>query len=329
MNTNLSDSQYSKRLVLTMQKRYLHNTILSFGLLTLTFVLTACETTVQIELPEHKSVLVASSIFAPDSSWQVHLTNSTSFTSNDQIREVRNADVEIWQGEQKLHTLTEDPENPGRYNSPATAIQGEAYTLKITAQGYAPISATSSTPSMPQFNLSNTSINSSDDGVTKINVSINVTDRPNIKDYYALSVMVAEPYEDFDTGEIRLSPPYRVSFNTKDPIFETTEFLGDAEGVFLDVGLFNDTAFPGQSKSIKINLDSFSFDSSFDSIFYIHLLSLTEELYQHWLSINQQIEVDGNPFAEPVQVLSNIEDGLGIFAGYTPHVVTLKKSDIN
>ena len=50
---------------------------------------------------------------------------------------------------------------------------------------------------------------------------------------------------------------------------------------------------------------------------YALLRTTTEEYYQHNYTRKLQSFVRNNPFAQPVQVFDNIENGLGIFAGYS------------
>jgi len=45
------------------------------------------------------------------------------------------------------------------------------------------------------------------------------------------------------------------------------------------------------------------------------LLHVTEDFYRYQQSIRLQQENDGNPFAQPVQVFSNVQGGYGLFAG--------------
>ncbi len=50
---------------------------------------------------------------------------------------------------------------------------------------------------------------------------------------------------------------------------------------------------------------------------HILLRTVTEEYYEYNYTRDLQASVENNPFAQPVQVLDNVEGGLGIFAGYS------------
>lgn len=49
---------------------------------------------------------------------------------------------------------------------------------------------------------------------------------------------------------------------------------------------------------------------------WVELYSLSQEMYRYQTSYLNQIINEQDPFAEPVQVYSNIHNGIGIFAGY-------------
>ncbi|WP_148660953.1 DUF4249 family protein [Marinilabilia salmonicolor] len=46
-----------------------------------------------------------------------------------------------------------------------------------------------------------------------------------------------------------------------------------------------------------------------------------ESLFRFMYSLAQQEAVDGDPFAEKIQIYSNVENGLGIFGSMTPSSV--------
>jgi hypothetical protein len=50
---------------------------------------------------------------------------------------------------------------------------------------------------------------------------------------------------------------------------------------------------------------------------YVVLLSVSESYFRYLKATEFQENNEDNPFATPVQVYNNIENGLGIFAGYS------------
>ena len=57
-------------------------------------------------------------------------------------------------------------------------------------------------------------------------------------------------------------------------------------------------------------------DTTGMSTLHLVLRNTTEEYYNYNFTRDLQASVENNPFAQPVQVFDNVENGLGIFAGY-------------
>ena len=56
---------------------------------------------------------------------------------------------------------------------------------------------------------------------------------------------------------------------------------------------------------------------------YVVLSRVEESLYKYALTKQKQMMVSGSPFAEPVQIYNNIENGFGIFASESMHADSL------
>ncbi|MCF8219748.1 MAG: DUF4249 domain-containing protein [Bacteroidales bacterium] len=63
-----------------------------------------------------------------------------------------------------------------------------------------------------------------------------------------------------------------------------------------------------------------------DHTLKITLLAIDKNYYEYYEKLNLVYINDDNPFSEPVIPYSNIENGLGLFAGYTKHskIITVK-----
>jgi hypothetical protein len=56
----------------------------------------------------------------------------------------------------------------------------------------------------------------------------------------------------------------------------------------------------------------------------LQLFNLSKEFYDYQLSLFKFNSTDGNPFAEPAPVFSNVKNGLGCFAGYNKSEVVFQ-----
>jgi hypothetical protein len=59
------------------------------------------------------------------------------------------------------------------------------------------------------------------------------------------------------------------------------------------------------------------------STLYAYLLNTDEPYYRYHQSLTNNYNVDGNPFAEPVLLFSNVNGGLGVFAAYNRTTVAI------
>ncbi len=88
---------------------------------------------------------------------------------------------------------------------------------------------------------------------------------------------------------------------------------------------YSDLSFNGQQ---KIFIYNFGFDitvQDLDSAYlYFVLGTLNEDYYKFYLTYNEYNDAVGNPFLEPVNVYSNVKNGLSIVAGMSIDVARVK-----
>lgn len=75
------------------------------------FICSACERTVEIDLEEHTPRLTVNSLFSPDSTIIVALSNSVGALSDSNINYIGGANVELYEGENLIEVLTEKVRN--------------------------------------------------------------------------------------------------------------------------------------------------------------------------------------------------------------------------
>ena len=83
--------------------------------------------------------------------------------------------------------------------------------------------------------------------------------------------------------------------------------------------LFSDEAIDGQSIQLKLLAQIDELETGMFPKIVGELRTVSENYYKHYTSLALQKESKDRPFAEPVSVFSNIENGLGIFAGYSTY----------
>ncbi|HIF14776.1 MAG TPA: DUF4249 family protein, partial [Bacteroidetes bacterium] len=109
-----------------------------------------------------------------------------------------------------------------------------------------------------------------------------------------------------------------------DVYFQKLDLTSD--DVFIDEAsdwnevIFTDDLFNGQKISLKVKSEIWSYEPGM--VIYWTLINHSEDYFMYKKTFNVYQSVEGNPFAEPVQVFSNIKNGYGIFAGYSQSITT-------
>jgi hypothetical protein len=278
-------------------------------LIVLTVLLGACEKVEKIEdFPLVPPKLVVNATFNETLILTFEISKSLSVIDNAEIRHVRNATIDIFENNIFVESLDQSNIIDERYISTKSYGKKDViYRIEVSAPKFASVTATTSLPSNADFsNLEIQFIDSSwnDFGageksfiVEKANCSLIIDDTANVANYYAI-----HPFVIGSTGGERL-------YIDNSPL--NAELINNI--IFL-----TDETFDGKAKSIVFDWSYFSVveDSSRVS-FELEVYSLTKDYYDYLVSYNYFLENQGNPFADPVQVYSNIKGGFGVFAGYS------------
>ena len=339
-------------------------------LLGLVFLATvACETVIEVDLPEESPRLVVNSFIGTDAPVTVKLSQSKSILDNTRPPLVSGAEVVLLEEGEIVATLEEVPDpyednpvnqpNPdlkGFYTSSFIPSAGKNYTLQVTKSGYEPVEAKAYVlPPVPIQEVTyDTTVTAyytiGEDSflVRKIDfneIQLSFTDPVDEQNYYQLRVL--EYYMRYDylideqgnyvldeqgnniiVDSIQLSSS--ASITSSDPLFTQDEsFFGDNEEISSEAYgysfTFTDDFINGKSYHLKFRPNSsYYHNEGYDPPYLVvSLYTISEAQYQYVTSNKLQYENEGDPFAEPVQVYNNIENGFGIFAGYSSDQVVL------
>ena len=188
-------------------------------------------------------------------------------------------------------------------------------------------------------------------------------DDPPEENFYSLSFIVRENFvtlRDIDSDDELELVVRRNEFIQEAGLQSDDPLVDNPFDRYVSETLFKDVRFNGQEYELKLYMEQaisvgggltfprliardfyvlneevydlqgnvvFGADESFPSYELFALLrTTTEEYYNYNYTRDLQASVENNPFAQPVQVYDNVENGLGIFAGYsqTEKEVTIK-----
>jgi hypothetical protein len=192
------------------------------------------------------------------------------------------------------------------------------YTIKGGAPGFSPIEASTVIPAYIPVKVVGYKPNFRKriDGTNVDEVIIQINDPINEKNFYGLYFRKA-------TSNNAWLPVYCFSSKDQDIDEIREQFNPFNIEPCLQSAYFTDINFNGTEKQIKLEVPSADMQPYTDiqtgvvTRPLVRIEHITEDYYRYIRSRNKNISIQGNPFAEPVSVYSNIKNGYGIFTFYT------------
>lgn len=289
-------------------------------------------TTIKVEEEDQK--IVANCIFKTDSIFKVQVSKASSIYENTYgsmpNEYLNDAIVQLFANGELLENL-QRVNLQGTYLSTATPQPNTAYTLKISSPNLPSVEATATMPNPVKIDtvvIKNTNIQ---ENAIKAKLGISFTDPANVTNYYSISCAYIDtahsPYGDnfglYENSYFGTTDPAILAENTDSQAQDPFEDIGNQDNdpiQYFEGGVvyFTDALFENKQKEIELykHLNLYNGDTSLHNIVVTNVLyTVSPELYLHQRSLKLYYQTSDNPFAEPVQVYSNIKNGYGIFAG--------------
>jgi len=272
-------------------------------------LISSCTKEVNIDVPEHNPSLVINSLFSSGSIINLYVGKSVSIFDNSN-KIIPDAKVLLYEESTIIDTLIF---HSGLYISKIQAKSNTQYTIEVSAEGFACVSATNTVPNNPVLisisQSDSTVVN--DDGIRLSQVILKFKDENPEKDYYEV-ILYLNYYDSYSKEYVTISTWID---EVADPVI-----LG--EGLFNyspESYIFSDKLFNGGEYTMYLNYYKPDYISSYKLILYFNKTSEDYYLYKRKLTIfkwSQDQNIFSGP-SEPVILHSNINGGLGIFAGFS------------
>ena len=307
--------------------------------LALLIVLSSCEQVIEPDLPEHTPRLVLHAFFTADGIWTAYVGRSSGILDSRPLHErsVADASVELLAGDRVIEEMKFLDAARGYVFEDSALEAGETYSLQVSAPGFATIRATDAIPRpVPTSILSyrtDTSVRSGSETSGEFSIELEIQDPPGEANYYQISM-----YQ-ISTG--RGIWRYEGLLSTKDPsIIADNGIDGSSveEGAFSgEAPYFKDTLFDGRTHEIELTYDGVLIlregiaqeevaedgQEPAKQKTYLQVLYISAAYYEYLKTARLHDSTRDNPFAEPLSVYSNVENGYGIFAGYSSQTFEL------
>ena len=291
-------------------------------ILLIMIAVSACEKIIDIDLPERELHIVINGMINRDSLISVQVSKSKGILDNSAISYLPGAVVKLYGNDEFIENL-KYTEN-GIFISKIQPYDEIRYTIDAEYPDLVSVAASTQIPAHPFIvsidTFTEISIPDNDYGMGEIDThyKIKIRDDDNSKNFYflALSHVIADEGFDDDpyVGE---EYEFFTDYDSDDIIFQS----GNEGFSFynIDGRVFSDEYFNGTEYTIDISVEDYYDEYTGMNIYskdYIYLFSISKEFYLYVISYNMNNMSIDNPFAQPVQVYSNVENGLGIFGGY-------------
>ena len=288
--------------------------LLIFSALTLS----NCTKEIEFDAQDIAPRIVVNSLFTNDSIWAAHISRSVGVLETTSYTTIDNASVNIFDANANLVTTLTHQGN-GLYTSPTglTPQANQSYTIEASASGYESVNASNSIPSaVPIYQLDTvTSTNSNNEPI--LEATITFQDPPNISNYYMLEVYVTGTYyNEWEQDSIEIREPLQISCDDINVETVNRFNFGGFENTYLYL-MLKDQNFDGENYSLTFSVINYAELKDMDLFGEIRLVNTSEEYFNYLKSFNMYQRTINNPFATPVQVYSNVNNGMGIFAGGT------------
>jgi hypothetical protein len=292
-----------------------------YPILFLTVLLYGCLEPVELPQLEGDAKLVVNSNFTNDQHFLVRVTRSKNIQDASNIIFVNNATVGIYENGELLEVLNWFPPDavdsfPSYRSLQVKASFGVEYEIRASAPGFETVTSTGKVPFPTEISDTSLEDNGSDPSPSFVWMSLGIDDNPTEDNFYHILVYqladeLVEPAgggsKDFET---RLFGPLKMFiFDPNAPV----SFFINNRGA-----LVNDRTFNGEDKKLTFRVDFDKLRNQNDNgRIIVELRSVTEDYYDYLLSIKRQYDRSTNPLSEPAIDFTNIENGYGIFTGFS------------
>ncbi|MCF6353143.1 MAG: DUF4249 domain-containing protein [Cyclobacteriaceae bacterium] len=281
-----------------------------------------CETIVDIEVPRNPPSLVINSTLSDDAFIKVHVSQSQYILESGDYKMITGAIVEIFEEGTLVETL---PDSLEGYYISANYIpkRGKTYTIKVAKNGFETATAEALMPldTANILSVKMDTVRESIDGYTSsyLRFSVEIKDDKAYDNFYNISVYLGGYFKRYDYS---VDPPVLIDslysyqklyLQSRDPSLE--DFQSYGQNI-----LFNDELFNGSTYKMNVLSSRWGSPDENQYTYFVALANTSESYYRYELSSQLQYWVDGDPFAQPVTVYNNIENGFGIFSAFNTAV---------
>jgi len=283
----------------------------------------SCEKEVDIPIEYTDPKLVVNGLFNTDSLWEVEISISQYIYDNSSIPLIDDAQVTITASTGNSFALIN--QGNGLYTSQVEKPQtGEVYTIDVSHSNYVNVRASNQLPT--EIAIQNIDWQQQLVVSGELYRKINITFQDGPEDDYYMIRLAATFWElEYDplTGQKdSVLVRFPLYFFSQSPAVENGSGNDPQPSI-----TFKDDLFNGSQYTIDLLVEEYLFTEEKESLEAIQISTSKISAEFYWYETSYQAYLssrDNKFFTQPVQVYTNIENGLGIFAGYNTKIDSIQ-----
>lgn len=294
----------------------------------------ACEKNIDIDIDEIEPMIVLNGVLTEKEQVTLYLSRTRHILDNMQITSLKNATVVIADEAGNTDTLIYGADQLYR-TSEMTIEPGKEYTVSASAMGYNTVTAESRIPEPVQIAHLDTTGSVDEWGEQMFDFTVAFDDPPGVSNYYMLTVrskyeishieydyfldtLYVDPEKDTVVTGFRRDSIEYIDVRNESIWFESENLAIENEDSYSNRIIFSDKLFDGKSYSISGSFYTwFLWEANEPATVYFTLQAIDEHYYKYIDSRTDHYYARNDPFAVPVVVHNNIENGVGILGGMT------------
>lgn len=261
----------------------------------------ALEQVVSLDIPDHEPQIAINAHFTKDEHFlNLLVAQSRGILDTANYKPLQDAEVNLFYEDNLLFNFDYEQAINRFFKENSTELVEGNYRLEISHPDYTTITARQVMPKP----VSIVSAAYEKDGTLSIDgervdeIQVVIDDPASEENFYILNTSLFYHYEGDTTIHVQ-----NLYLESNDPIVQYSN-----EGP-----LFSDGTFNGNEQTLLFYTYNYFGDEAIVDSLEFSLLSISEDRYLYLRSLDAYWNADGNPFAEPVVVHNNVENGFGIF----------------
>lgn len=265
-------------------------------------------TTVELEIPKHKTRLVVHAFNLNQSRIVALVTKSLPITDGPGSRQqylIDDAQVKLYKNDQFVSLFAKSTD-ASEYNYVLDLSEnieaGAKYTLQIEHDTID--NAQVSTVALPQANIIEVAFQAdgglNDEGESTSAVEVTINDPADEENYYEVALSANQPYDLYISS---IDPSASRSLEYKNL-------------------LVSDATFDGERKTFPIQISP---DRMHSQDYTLYWRQISKAQYVYSKAMRQSFDQGDNPFASPIQLNSTVENGFGFFGLQGISVINVPK----